>query len=481
MNGQAKERKIRFLAGVSEKTITPPVGAPLLGTIQRSDGAHDDLYARTLVLSDGEQKVAIICLDLIGMDFVLSDEIRNAIQNLVGIKNVLICCTHTHSSPFTIPWSVLGPRWLSGPGKQWRDGLAQSLSELVRRAAEDLSEVTLRAGRAPVQIGTNRRLPTSQGIVMKPYAEGPIVPWVDVLRVDRTDGTTAAILFSHAAHPVIIHGASRQVSADFPGFAAQKLKKLFGGKVMTLFAQSFGANINGDPLRGGFESAADAGDVLAIAAFQAASQSEVIEEELFCIKSAMAELALNPLPSREECLNALREAESQYSSRFGAVEYSDEELWDLQDKLGSAESQEKSSAANDVQPMAEQPWWLMDTILCLRDILKKIDQKDENALRFEAQLLRVGDQWSLLSATHELFAEFQLQLDKSVSTKHNMMLAYTNGCESYIPPDKDLELGGYEAATFPDLDGAAFRYRHRRAVRQGTERRVMDLLRSLWS
>ena len=30
--------------------ITPPVGAPTLGTIQRSTGVHDDLYARALVL-----------------------------------------------------------------------------------------------------------------------------------------------------------------------------------------------------------------------------------------------------------------------------------------------------------------------------------------------------------------------------------------------------------------------------------------------
>lgn len=58
--------------------------------------------------------------------------------------------------------------------------------------------------------------------------------------------------FSHAAHPVIIHGSSRLISADFPGSAVARLKGQFNGKIETLFAQACGADINADPLRGGF-------------------------------------------------------------------------------------------------------------------------------------------------------------------------------------------------------------------------------------
>src|SRR5512147_1084326 len=105
----------KLFAGTAEAAITPPVGAPLLGTIQRSTGVHDDLYARALVLGDGRQRIAIVCLDLIGMDFVLADEIRGAISRRTGITAALLNCSHTHSSPFTIPWSVLGWRWLAGP------------------------------------------------------------------------------------------------------------------------------------------------------------------------------------------------------------------------------------------------------------------------------------------------------------------------------------------------------------------------------
>jgi hypothetical protein len=354
------------------------------------------------------------------------------------------------------------------------------LTELVAQAEAKSERAILRAGRAPVHLGTNRRLPSEHGVVMKPNPSGPVVPWVDVLRVDRIDETPIAVLFSHAAHPVIIHGSSRLISAEFPGFAAQKLKEHLGGNVVAMFGQAFAANINGDPLRGGLEAAAHAGEVLAEATLQAMSNSKVIPDQELTITSTHTGLLLQALPSREDCLAVLRIAEERLLKSYGKTNFSDQQLWDMQDDVETAKSQNESKAANDVQPMEGKAWWMTDTVLCLRDLLNKIEQKDERPLRFDAHLLRIGDYWSLLAATHELFAEYQLMLDQDSPTEHNMMLAYTNGCESYIPMDRDLALGGYEAATFPDLDGASLRYRHRRALRLGFEKEVVEKLRSLW-
>ncbi|MGH9545209.1 MAG: hypothetical protein ACRD23_08330 [Terriglobales bacterium] len=315
---------------------------------------------------------------------------------------------------------------------------------------------------------------------MKPNPAGPVIPWVDVLRVDRLDGSPVAILFSHAAHPVIIHGSSRLISAEFPGFAARKLKQRLGGDTVAMFGQAFAGNINGDPLRGGIAAAEQAGEVLADAAFQAASKSEVVPSQDFTITSVHSEIPFQGLPSKAECVQALEKAEERLVKTYGREVFNDEQLWDMQDDVETAKSQKESKAADDVQPMEGKAWWMMDTVLCLRDLLNKIENHDEHALRFDAHLLRMGDAWSLLAATHELFAEYQLTLDKAAPTKHNMMLAYTNGCESYIPMDRDFALGGYEAATFP-ADGAALRYRHRRALRPGFEGQVIEQLRSLWA
>lgn len=465
--------------GAAEVIISPPIGSPTLGTIQRSTGVHDDLFARALVLSDGDQEIAILSLDLVGVSCTFADQIRKAILDRTGISTVLVHCTHNHSAPFTIPWSVLGSRWLSGPGKPWSDELLTVLAELVAEAKAKAEPVVLRAGRAPVQIGTNRRLQSDQGVVMKPNPNGSIVPWVDVLCVNRRDGTSVAILFSHAAHPVIIHGASRLISAEFPGFASNKLKEHIGGDVVAMFGQAFAGNINADPLRGGISAAENAGGVLARAVIEAIANSEPLPSGKFLITSARRELPLQALHSEKECRHALQEAQQLLERHFDQTSFSDVELWELQDQLQPATSQSDSTADNDVQPMERTAWWMVDTILCLEEMLRMIELGDRGQLRFEATLLRIGDHWSLLAATHELFAEYQLALDREIPTKQNMMLAYTNGCESYIPMDRDLTLGGYEAASFP-ADGAALRYFHRRALCAGSEQLVFESLRSLW-
>ena len=80
-------------AGAARTAITPPVGTPAIGTIQRSSGVNDDLFARALVLDDGQTRVAIVSLDLIGMDFELADAARAAIRERTGIATAFVHCT----------------------------------------------------------------------------------------------------------------------------------------------------------------------------------------------------------------------------------------------------------------------------------------------------------------------------------------------------------------------------------------------------
>jgi hypothetical protein len=73
-----------------------------------------------------------------------------------------------------------------------------------------------------------------------------------------------------------------------------------------------------------------------------------------------------------------------------------------------------------------------------------------------------------------------LWIDRNAPFRHTMVLAYTNGCESYIPTDKDFALGGYEAVSFPQV-GAALRYRTRVALKPGIEKQIREQVQALWS
>ena len=56
-----------ILAGVGKSLITPKVGTEMMGFGKRSgvsQGIHDDLWARALVLDDGQQQVALCSVEL---------------------------------------------------------------------------------------------------------------------------------------------------------------------------------------------------------------------------------------------------------------------------------------------------------------------------------------------------------------------------------------------------------------------------------
>jgi hypothetical protein len=112
-------------------------------------------------------------------------------------------------------------------------------------------------------------------------------------------------------------------------------------------------------------------------------------------------------------------------------------------------------------------------------LLTRAQAGKPQSLRFEIHALAIGE-WCLLAMPHEVFVDYQLWVEQASPFRHNMVLAYTNGCESYIPTDKDFALGGYEAMAFPQI-GAAFRYRHRVALRPGIEPQIKKVITELWA
>ena len=86
-------------------------------SLRGSDGVHDDLFAKSLVLDDGEKRVAIVSLDLISTSRPLVEESRAAIEKKTGIpaSHVLICATHSHTGPT-----------LANANRRWNDFGANS-------------------------------------------------------------------------------------------------------------------------------------------------------------------------------------------------------------------------------------------------------------------------------------------------------------------------------------------------------------------
>ncbi len=63
----AFDARAELLAGSASVDITPPIGGRMYGYGARgtdvSEGVHDSLYAKALVLENGEGRLAIVALD----------------------------------------------------------------------------------------------------------------------------------------------------------------------------------------------------------------------------------------------------------------------------------------------------------------------------------------------------------------------------------------------------------------------------------
>lgn len=405
-------------AGAAETTIT---------NIKDKPDVYAEIYARALVLSDNKSQLAIVTVDFGQFPLQYNQVLLDAIEQATNIPNehIIINCSHTHNAP-----GVDG-RWITEESEVW---LATCLAELVKRAFDLLEPATLCVGRAAVQIGYNRRLMREDGyITMAPNPEGAVVPWVDVLGVYDSFGGIIAVLFSHAAHPVIVHWSSEEIGADFPGYAVEHLRNFLDLKMesVLLFAQGCAANINGYPLRGGFEACDVAGFSLAFAAYQALKTAEVIPAAPLKAQSVMVNLPFQDPPSIAECEQLIEEHPDD--NRYGAL-------------LAVAKSDEK--------PL----------------------------LPFPMSVFAIGKSFCILSVSHELFAEYQLFVDESSPFKHTFMFGYTNGSEVYIATKKDYELGlkgGYEAGPRNHALGGPYRLALRPSVEAQIRSEITELLGEL--
>ena len=136
-----------LLAGVGRTILTPPLGTPLIGYGGRergTDSIRDDIYATSLVLSDGETTVALVTCDLCALPIRQVRYVQRLIEERTGIPpaHVMINTSHAHSGPLTT-FNEETPESVRHVVVALLDGIAES----VVQAAAALVPCRLSAGR----------------------------------------------------------------------------------------------------------------------------------------------------------------------------------------------------------------------------------------------------------------------------------------------------------------------------------------------
>ncbi len=219
----------QFEVGFASTEITPevsdsapPVWLAGYGIGREATGVHDPLFARAVVFKSGEEKIAMVSVDLVGLQYPQTLAIR---ARLTDFDYVLIASTHNHEGPDVI--GIWGPT-------RFASGVNPAYLKLVEdRVVEAVELASTRLVRAESSYGTaeNEELLSDS---RKPEVKDGILRLLSFTPPDRPDATPLGILVQWNCHPENLGSQNTLVTADFPYAVIDDLEARYGCPVVYL-------------------------------------------------------------------------------------------------------------------------------------------------------------------------------------------------------------------------------------------------------
>ncbi len=251
-----------LLAGTAKVEITPD--GDTVDLSNRPLKADEPLYARVLVLKEGDVSVAIVSLDLI---LFSSAKVVAEARKRFGVDHVILSSTHTHAAPAPEGLRIKPPigdwtriprdpgaviDWPGLSADPWYAQTEERILQAIGEAAGNLFPARMASGQAPFEsayMAHNRRKVNEKGGVSMMWDNPnrlptePVDPTVGFLRVEDNDGKPRAFLVHYACHPVSTMGGGR-VARDFPGAMVDEIERELGQDCLAMFLQGASGDID---------------------------------------------------------------------------------------------------------------------------------------------------------------------------------------------------------------------------------------------
>jgi hypothetical protein len=205
-----------FTVGFGETDLTPELGKkPVFlagfGQNRKATKVHDPIMARAVVMADGDDKVALVSVDVVGLFLPVVERVR---EKLTGFKYVLVSATHNHEGPDTLGLWGASPVQ-SGIDPDYLKKVVAGCIDAVKAADKARKPAVARFGAARDAdlLNDNRK---------------PVVKHDELVVLRFSDPKTAAplgVLVQWNNHPEALASKNTEITADYIYYTVKYLRE----------------------------------------------------------------------------------------------------------------------------------------------------------------------------------------------------------------------------------------------------------------
>lgn len=421
--------------GVAAIDVTPDGPIRLTGYGGRaaeSEGVAQRLFAKALAIgSDAEGPALLVAVDNLGVPATVVGEVAARLARRAGVQRerLVVCSTHTHTGPAlagSLPIIFGGPlpadqaAHINAYTKQLTDRL--ELVALDALKARQTGRLSWAKGTAP--FAANRRVLKDgkwTGFGVNP--DGPTDHSLSILAVRTADDRLRAVLVNYACHCTTLEGNFNQVHGDWAGVAAEVIEREHPG-ARALIVIGCGADANPVP-RGQLDQAVAHGQTIAAEVRRLLGDRMRPLEARLIAKLREIALPLDPAPGEAHW--------KERAEQPGAVGF---------------------HAKIQLQRLAR-------------------GEALQSRIDYPVQTWAFGDDLALVFLAGEVVVDIGLRIKNECDPDRLWVTAYSNDAPCYIPSDRILREGGYEA------EGSLLYYDRPSRLSVGTEDLIVDAVRDL--
>lgn len=425
-----------FKAGAYISNVTPQLGENIVGNWNSPPATHihDQLYAKTLVLDDGDVRLVLVLVDNVGIKREVFDQAKLRINEETGLQkeHILMAATHTHSGTSAGGKELARRGWQEdAPLDDYQTFLVQRIVDGVRVAINNLEPAKIAWGSGVVQqhvfnrrwllknplmgpLGMIDKAKMNPGIgnpeLVKPA--GPTDPEVSFIALQSKDGRPIAVLGNYSLH--YVGGVPKgQISADYFALFGDRMQELLGADrqespFVGIMSNGTSGDVNNINFRGPAEKKQPYEQMKIVANDVANEVFRVYQtlefKDWVLLGGIQSELTLNVRRASSQVLENMEKIRARTES--------DEPLF---------HPLEKTYAQNIQQLETEWP--------------------DE--IKIILQVFRIGD-LGIAAIPFETFAETGLEIKKRSPFQQSFTIELANGSYGYLPTPEQHKLGGYE-------------------------------------